>query len=178
MHKTIFLAVSTLMAGMMSVPALAEGSASTLPGGASSLQETYQDWQVSCVQQQADKRCALSQQQRQRNGQNVLSIELTTIAEAAEADGILVLPFGLLLSNGATLQIDDATPGSALPFSTCLPAGCLVPLAFDGNMLAAMRKGTALNISAAASGTNQPVRLRVSLAGFSAALDRTAALLK
>ena len=52
-------------------------AASTLPGGASSLQETYDDWQVVCGQQGGVKRCAMVQQQiSKENRQRVLDIEL------------------------------------------------------------------------------------------------------
>ncbi|MBN9047563.1 MAG: invasion associated locus B family protein [Rhizobiales bacterium] len=47
-----------------------------LPGGASSLQETYQDWQVACRIANGTRLCAISQQQTQQNGQRVLAIEL------------------------------------------------------------------------------------------------------
>lgn len=38
-------------------------TASGLPGGASSLSETYRDWRVACVQDGTAKRCSLSQVQ-------------------------------------------------------------------------------------------------------------------
>ncbi|PRD40335.1 invasion protein, partial [Phyllobacterium phragmitis] len=49
------------------------GGSSTLPGGASSLNEVYRDWRVGCVQQGTTKRCAMSQIQAQQNGQRVLA---------------------------------------------------------------------------------------------------------
>ena len=139
-------------------------------------QETYQDWQVACVQQEAAKRCSLLQQQAQQNGQRVMAVELVAQAGAATIDGSLVLPFGLSLDAGVTLQIDEAAALQPLRFSTCLPAGCIVPLSFNEAMLTALRAGTALKVNAIASGTEQPVALSISLSGFSAALDRTVAL--
>ncbi|HEY4202557.1 MAG TPA: invasion associated locus B family protein [Devosiaceae bacterium] len=163
------------------VPALAQQAqapapASTLPGGASSLQETYQDWQVACEQQDTGKRCAMLQQQSQQSGQRILAIQLVADAGGKAATGTLVLPFGLALEAGVTLQIDDAAAQQPLRFNTCLPAGCVVPLTFAEGTLTALRGGTALKVNATASGTNQPVALSVSLKGFSAALDRTIAL--
>lgn len=46
----------------------------------------------------------------------------------------LILPFGLLLEAGATLQDDDGQPLEPLRFSTCLPAGCVVPLSAADDM--------------------------------------------
>src|SRR5262245_65857169 len=100
-----------------------------LPGGASSLQETYQDWSLAC-QGGESVVCAVSQEQTQQNGQRVLAIELRRSKGGALA-GNLALPFGLLLDAGATLQIDDGAAFEPLRFETCLPSGCLVPLAFD-----------------------------------------------
>jgi invasion protein IalB len=85
--------------------------------------------------------------------------------------GNLVLPFGLLLDAGVALQIDDGQPRDPLRFSTCLPAGCLVPLSFDAETVAALRAGTALRIKAQDTDKKE-VTLSVSLKGLAAALDR------
>lgn len=162
-------AIAAFMA--LSAPAVAQEAG--LPGGASSLQETYQDWSLSC-QSAPTTVCAVSQQQTQQNGQRVLAIELRKGAEGA-VSGNLVLPFGLLLEAGAALQIDDAQPRAPLPFSTCLPAGCLVPLSFDAKTVAALRAGTALKIKVQGMEKND-VALSVSLKGLAAALDRLAVL--
>lgn len=150
--------------------------ASTLPGGASSLQETYQDWQVACLQQGAGKRCALTQQQADpQSRQRVMAIELTTVGDKAE--GVLVLPFGLALDKGVTLQVDDGPVGQPLRFRTCLPAGCLVPLSFDARMLTTLRRGTAIKAKVTTDDGRETV-LSISLKGLAPALDRTAALLR
>jgi len=113
-------------------------AASTLPGGASSLQETYDDWQVVCGQQGGVKRCAMVQQQiSKENRQRVLDIELWPAGDKLQ--GALMLPFGLALDQGVTLQVDDAAPGQPLHFRTCLPGGCVVPLSFDARGLAPRR---------------------------------------
>jgi invasion protein IalB len=146
-----------------------------LPGGATSLQETYQDWLVICGLTEAGKLCSLSQQQAQQNGQRVLAIELTVTAEGA-VSGNLVLPFGLALAAGATLQVDDQSAQSPMAFSTCFPAGCVVPLTFDAEDIAAMRSGEQLKVNVRVEGTTEPTTLAISLRGFSAALDRTQSL--
>jgi invasion protein IalB len=149
----------------------------TLPGGASSLRETYQDWLVACVQKKT-KRCALSQQQSQENGRRVLGVEIVPGPDGKTATGILVLPFGLALDAGVTLQIDDKPAEAPLRFSTCLSGGCLVPLSFDEAFLSALRAGEALKATAKAFDGGQAVSLSVSLKGFSAAFDRVAVLVK
>ena len=149
----------------------------TLPGGASQLQETHADWRVVCTQQTAQKACLLSQQQTDTNTrQLVLGIELKATASNT-AEGTLVLPFGLAVTRPVTLQIDEAGAPQSLPFRTCVPVGCLVPLNFDASMVAALRRGTAMSVKVIGDG-GQEVALQISLKGFSSAFDRTADLTK
>ena len=152
----------------------AGSSASTLPGGASSLQETYDDWQVACGQQGGVKRCAMGQQQiSKENRQRVLDIELWPSGDKLE--GALMLPFGLALDQGVTLQIDDAAPGQPLHFRTCLPGGCVVPLSFDGRSLTALLHGAVLKLKAVVDGGGI-APFTISLKGFSGAYNRSVAL--
>ncbi|HEY4201821.1 MAG TPA: invasion associated locus B family protein [Devosiaceae bacterium] len=148
--------------------------ASTLPGGASSLNETYRDWQVACAQDGAGKRCALSLTEARQNGQRVLTIQLNAPAGNTVA-GALVLPFGLSLDAGVVLQVDDKPAGQPLRFRTCLRAGCVVALNFDAATIVALRGGGVLKVKTVAdSGAEQP--FSISLQGFATALDRVGAL--
>ncbi len=57
----------------------------------------------------------------------------------------MILPFGLLLEKGASVQVDDdAASAQTLKFRTCLPLGCVVPVSFDAAILAKLKKGTVL----------------------------------
>lgn len=154
-------------------------TASTLPGGASSIQETFQDWLVTCTQgmEHSSHSCVFSQSQTSRNGQRVLSIELISDSDGHKAHGNLVLPFGLHLDTGAQLQIDAGEMGEANRFSTCLPSGCVVPITLGAEAIPTLRGGKKLNIHAKAMDSGQVVVLPISLAGFSGALDRTLQLL-
>lgn len=149
-------------------------AASSLPGGASSLNETYQDWRVGCAQQGAAKRCSLSQVQAQQDGQRVLAIELDAPSGNA-VSGTLVLPFGLALEPGVSFQIDDKPAMPPARFRTCMPGGCLVSVTFDSPTLVALRAGTALKVKAVADG-GAAFPLSISLQGFATALDRVAVL--
>ncbi len=154
--------------------AQAQIGGSTLPGGASSLNETYRDWRVACVQQGTTKQCAMSQAQAQQNGQRVLAIELGAPA-GDDVTGTLVLPFGLALDPGVTFQIDETPAMAPVRFRTCVPAGCLVNISFDAATIAALRVGANLKIKATADG-GATAPFSVSLQGFGTALDRLTAL--
>jgi len=164
-----------VLALQLSQAQAARAQTASLPGGATSLQETFQDWQVACAVRANGKRCALSQQQFGQNRQRLLAIELMP-GDGASIIGTLVLPFGLLLEAGVTTQIDDKPAGKPLRFRTCLPAGCVVPLQFDGAAAAALRAGTTLKFIATPSERNEPMAFSISLKGFPAALSRTAVL--
>lgn len=154
--------------------AQAQTGGASLPGGASSLNETYRDWRVACAQQGTAKQCAMSQAQAQQNGQRVLAIELAAPVGNL-ISGTLVLPFGLALDSGVTFQIDEKPAMAPVRFRTCVPAGCLVTLSFDAPTIVALRAGTALKIKATADG-GAVAPFSISLQGFGTALDRLAAL--
>jgi invasion protein IalB len=155
-------------------------TAESLPGGATSLKESHDDWTVACeLQTQADKTvkvCTLTQEQiDNRSRQRVLAIELKP--ETTGVAGTLILPFGLALEQGVTFQIDDGPVGTAQRFRTCLPVGCIVPISFDARTLAMLRKASTLKIKTIADGAKEMPFL-ISLKGFPGAFDRTIALLK
>ncbi|MDW6023141.1 invasion associated locus B family protein [Mesorhizobium sp. BAC0120] len=145
-----------------------------MPGGASSLQETYQDWRLACQTATPQHICSLSQQQTQQSGQRILAIELRKDGNNG-LSGNLILPFGLLLDAGVILQIDDGQKRAPLRFSTCLPAGCVVPLSFDAEYIAALQSGTVLHVRVQSADAKE-LGLSISLKGFSAGLDRLQAL--
>jgi invasion protein IalB len=170
---------AVILAGPLALVASLAAAQGTqpLPGGATSLQEMHGDWRVVCAQPNGQKVCALSQQQTDKDTrQLLLAIELNAPA-TDKAEGTLILPFGLALERPVTLQIDEAAAGPTLRFRTCLPVGCLISLTFDPPTVALLKKGTTLTVSATADG-GQGAAFKISLNGFSSALDRTAALAK
>lgn len=169
--KVNAVAAAALMAA--SALASAQETGSKLPGGASSLQENYEAWNLVC-QGVPRTVCTISQQQTQQNGQRVLAVELQLDDNETFA-GTLVLPFGLLFEAGVTLQVDEAKPRDPIGFLTCLPAGCLARLSLDAEMLTGLRSGTALKIKVQNT-DRKDVNLSVPLNGLAAALDRLAAL--
>jgi invasion protein IalB len=177
MTSSRYLPKASVLAAML---ALVGGTATAapLPGGASSLVETYDDWGVVC-QMQANAPSCLARQVQTSNQtkQTVLAVEIGKATDG-KFRGTLVLPLGLALPQGAQLKIDDAVLGNTLPFSTCLPEGCLVPLTFEADTIAKLRTGKALNVTVSAASPAQPLALAVSLKGLAGALNRIADLTK
>lgn len=147
---------------------------SALPNGASSLQETYQDWRVACSQRDKTSACTISQDQTQQNGQRLLAVEMQ-IRPDGGALATLLLPFGIVLDSGVTPNIDDQPPLKPVRFRTCLPNGCIALLPVDAATLGKLRTGSRLNLKVVADGGN-PLGFQISLQGFSAAADRVASL--
>jgi invasion protein IalB len=177
LFRTAGVGAGILITATLAAFSVSAQSTSGLPGGATSLRETYDDWSVACAVEQSRKTCGMQQELRQQqNNQRVLAVELRPSATGVE--GTMVLPFGLLLAKGATIQIDDGAALAPFPIRTCLPAGCIAPLNFDAKTLANLRKATALKVKVSPDGGGADTQWPVSLKGFGTAFDRVAALLK
>lgn len=169
-----------VIAASLSTPIMAQETAAPnlLPGGASSLTETHGEWTIRCqvvTQDEASERvCVMGQRQTNAQGQQVLAIELRPSPDGLE--GTLVLPFGLAVTQPVSLTIDEGDPISA-SFSTCVPAGCIVPIEAGSDTFAAMSAGSQLIISAS-NVNGQTLELPVSLTGLSAATSRIEALVQ
>lgn len=167
-----------MMAVAMPAAALA---AVGLPGGATALNEVHDNWTVNCRVSTAKGAppvdCTVLQQQLSRNThRRVLGIFLDAGSNGG-AKGTLVLPFGLDLGKGVTLQIDDGAVTPPMPFSTCTVGGCLVPLDWTDAAIKALRQGKVVNLAGTAE-NGQAAHFTIPLDGFSSALDRALALTK
>ncbi len=146
------------------------------PNGASSIVETFGDWTVDCRATEGRKVCLLAQSQGDtRSGQRVFAIELRAPREG-RSDGTILMPFGLKLENGAILKLDDKDLGQGVRFSTCVPAGCLLPVSFPKVATDAMTSATRLTVAALSLSSGEAVTFNVTLTGFPAALARAAQL--
>ncbi|MFC5384645.1 invasion associated locus B family protein [Aquamicrobium segne] len=164
---------SLIFGAVLLLGGVSTAAAQGLPGGATTLSETHGDWTVACTTPDGTVRCAASQVQiNSQNRQRVLSVELTATEGGSATSGTLVMPFGLALDQGVVLSIDEGDFLPPLRFSTCLPAGCLVPLAFDAASVTALRAGTAVSVTVIANDSGQELSFSVSLSGFSSALNR------
>ncbi|WEK04415.1 MAG: invasion associated locus B family protein [Candidatus Devosia phytovorans] len=171
------LPLLTLAIGLtLAVPSIAQDSASGLPGGARSLNEEHGDWTVSCRVEETGKLCVMAQTlASSQSGQPVFSLELATPA-IDKVEGMMLLPFGLRLADGVQLSVDGTAVGETLPFLTCVSSGCLVPVAFDASQVSALRAGTEMIVRGSGMKGSEPVELKVSLAGFARAANRSVEL--
>lgn len=133
----------------------------------------FGDCNTSCAIADNRKTCALNQQQG--NGQRVFVVELQLATAAGDTPGVMLLRFGIKLGDGVKLKFDEQALGQGARFSTCVPAGCLVPMAFLRAATDAMKKGEKFIVTATLEGGEPPV-FTASLIGFTAAMNRVAEL--
>lgn len=146
----------------------------SLPGGASSLNETYQDWRVVCQKGTAATQCVVVQQvSENKTHQHILTIELQP--QNGKAVGFATLPFGLALAKGAALQADTQPVVAAQPFTTCVPAGCIVPVSLSKQQLTQIQSAKKVELHAYAI-TGQDVAIPFSNKGLEQAMARIVAL--
>jgi invasion protein IalB len=167
---------------LASAPSLAVADDSTpLPNGANAINETYGDWTTHCQtstktdQPKGAVQCAVSLVEvDQKTKQRILTLVFNP-GDNGSVKGVLILPFGLSLQNGVTIQIDDGPATSALMFRTCLPAGCLISLDWPSQTVEALGNSKQLKINAQ-SDQGQAAPFVVSLNGVGPALARAASL--
>lgn len=145
--------------------------------GPTSLSETYDAWTVQCANQQqgeATRRlCQMSQTLLQKESQQrVLTFALRRSEDRAIVT--LVLPFGLLLSEGFRIQIADEEILRG-DYRTCLPAGCIAETEISAEAISQLEAAETVSVLITAT-SGQEIKTDISLKGFSAAYQRLTAL--
>lgn len=172
------------LAGLtLAFPAVAQEKAARVipaalafPGGASSVTEAHQDWTVTCAIRDNRKECFFSQVLGRSQGrERVLTIELGAPKDG-QVKGTLFAPFGLRLDAGVNLHLDEKEFAGNLPFYMCVEQGCIVPLTFEPNAVKGLSGGTSVQFSAVNGATQEPLKIAISLAGFTSAMNRSTEL--
>ena len=130
--------------------------------------ETYQDWQVVCIEQEQKTRCEARQQLVNPKRQPVALISLGK----NEQDIIpqFALPHLMDLTQGVKISI-DGQKAQSYPYRFCSPAACFVQVEGKDPLLAGFKKGTSGSMELTPLG-QKPVSFGFSLKGVSAALGR------
>lgn len=123
-------------------------------------------WSLSCAGKNDQQECSVTNELRLiKDNQRILLLEIRS-DDMRSANAILTLPFGLSVSEGITVQVDKNPASLRVPFSTCLPQGCIVLWKADELALTAMRQGKLLRFKADVNGHGSVI-FEVSLQGFS-----------
>ncbi|WP_455482195.1 invasion associated locus B family protein [Bartonella sp. B35(2025)] len=153
--------------------------AAMLPNGASSLTETYGLWSINCGIQDGKKICFMNRQEVNDQNRVILAMNIVLNTDGV-VSGNLTVPFGILVSKPVRLQVDEGKAVIETGIRTCMPSGCIVPIVFDKNSIAALRTGKHLKLAMTVAAPGEPTinDLFVQLNGFSNALNRLTALQK
>lgn len=169
---------------------------SSLPNGATSLMETYGNWQVACQllpppkeapdaagqagksdRQAGRMTCALAQVQREEKSRFLVFSGELQVPDAKSDDvaATFVLPFGIAVAEPIALKVED-NELKPLRVATCLPVGCIVSAApLQAEAIAALKVGKPLTLSTRDT-NGRAVAFELKPEGFAEGLKRLRAL--
>jgi invasion protein IalB len=166
------LVPAALLALCLAAPAVAQDQQVADPTATDApQQQSASPWAARCAAngRQDPLECSISQRAVTKQGQLVGSVTIRTIA-GGEPIMIVSVPLGLYLGAGVSFDVDGANP-QQLQLETCDRAGCYAQLKLTDDHLNAFRGGQALDI-VFQNLNRQPVKLPMSLVGFTAAYDK------
>lgn len=157
------------MLAIMSAPLAAQT-------GPDRMVEQYQGWTLTCAKPQAEEaalECAMEQTVNDsQSGAVVLRMVIRSGQTTPDPVATLIGPFGVDLAQGLSVSVDGGTP-ETLAFRTCLSGGCIATLPLDAARLEAFRAGQTLTtVIRPVDDPSVTMSLPISLAGFTAALER------
>lgn len=143
-----------------------QGTSDQSPNAASFA---FQDWLVRCQSVQDKAGCGLTQQVvDQRLARAVLQLTVTS-AEAGGAKMAAVVPLGVSVPDGVTLQVGEET--RKFDYVQCLPGGCVALLDVDEALVGKMKSASDARLGVV-DRTGAPIAMPVSLKGFAPAFDK------
>jgi invasion protein IalB len=134
-----------------------------------SVKATHGDWRVHCPEQVTETNpCAMFQELLSDQDRRLMSA-IVMSPPSAEPFLRIIVPLGVLLPGGMTLTIDGTEVGT-VGFINCLPDGCMTQVALKPDVLEQLKQGNEATVTVYEQ-TEQPVKLPISLSGFTAAYD-------
>lgn len=98
----------------------------------------------------------------------VAEFAITPVNDKGEAQGVVILPLGILLEQNVAMKMDEGKPAQFKP-RFCTNAGCFSYLNLNKEILSSMRSGKSINFFFKTA-EGQDVRLIMSLTGFGKAI--------
>ena len=134
-------------------------------------------WSVNCASGASATalECQMSQNLTEsKTGQRVLTVTIRKQPKDGALAMLLALPHGLFIPAGATYQI-DAGEKKTVAIQTSDQNGAYAAVPLSADLVKVLKTGTNLNIGME-SVTRKTVTIPVSLNGFTAAIDKLAAI--
>ncbi len=134
---------------------------------ADSIIEKYGQWSLDCQRVETGRRCSISQRLGNQLGMEVLQSDTQDSVKA-----LILLPFGLAVSEGITLFIDNKPADHRIPFSTCGSEGCIVPMVVSQKSMEQILQGSQLKIISFDAISSERKEYSIPLEGISRAYLR------
>jgi invasion protein IalB len=135
----------------------------------------FKEWTVRCGRQseQGPQMCGMQQQTTDKEGRTVMLVAVGRVAGASDLGLLIVLPLGVLLPAGITLQVDN---GAEVPLEVdwCERQGCRIEMLLEPDLLNRLKGGSQAKVFFEAvdpRGERQRLGVPISLLGFTAALN-------
>lgn len=135
---------------------------------------TYGDWIVRCEipEGQTQKTCDMEQLAQMQGQTNPISrIAIPLPIKGQEAKLIVQLPVNVSLAGGVKIEVDPKDRGLTIPFTRCVPAGCLAEAALKEEEIRRFRAETQPGKMLYKNAGEQPVTIPLSFKGFGQAFD-------
>jgi invasion protein IalB len=166
--KTIAIGLAWVFGAL---PAHAQAAKKTEDAPPKNVEVPAQGWSVNCANGAQGLVCSATQSVRVgQTGQLLVATSVSKATGAASHAMSVVLPHGLFLPAGASVQI-DAEPTQALVVETCDQRGCYATTPISDKALAAMRTGKMLTVAFQNMSKNN-VKVQLPLAGFPDAIKK------
>lgn len=177
-----FALCSTLLTAALALPhtALAQQSSAEAPAtqapGEPYLVATHRDWEVLCTrfEEGGEEVCEMYQLLTDETDTPIAEISIAAFPAGGEvvAGATITTPLETFLPAGLGWRVGDATENMRIEgFRMCAVIGCIARLGFEAAEIDALMRGTHAVITIAPFvAVDQPVDIRVSLLGFTAAL--------
>lgn len=145
-------------------------------GKVSQTEAPAQAWNVRCAKEEDMKaeekrgKCEIVQKLTvQETGQRFAEFAIGIPEGKEQAQGVMILPLGVLLKSGVEMKVDDQ---QAFKFDIrfCQPAGCVAFLNLSEAVLDTFKNGKAAHVEFKAA-DGKPVKFEMPLNGFGKALE-------
>lgn len=135
------------------------------------VRDTFGDWEVRCAPEGED--CFMYQLAMDSQNNPVAEVSILKLPEDSEAAAgvTMVTPLGTLLQSGVVIQVDQGE-ARQYPFNWCSQVGCFARFGLTQESINSMKRGQAATVMlASVAAPETPVRLNLSLTGFTAGYD-------
>lgn len=134
----------------------------------------FQDWILRCGRsEQGPEVCEMQQEQTDDDGRPIMAVAVGTVPGTSDLGLLVMLPLGILLPPGVTLQVDGGAE-TPLEVQLCDRRGCRIEKLVEPELLNRLKAGREATVFFEAldpQGRARRLGVPISLLGFTAALN-------